>query len=100
MAWLIMAEDRAEAADLRVDKALMTRMWAWELSIKDRVLAAGSLRGDDGRVPQGSLMVLDVASRAEAEAIWASDPATQAGMRQAPVIRFWNPAILNRTELP
>ena len=100
MAWLIMAEDRADAGVLRADKALMARMWAWELSIKDKVLAAGSLRGDDGITPVGSLMVLDVGSRAEAEAIWATDPATLAGMRQAPVIRFWNPAILDRTELP
>jgi hypothetical protein len=100
MAWLIMAEDRAEAAGLRADAGLMARMWAWELSIKDKVLAAGSLRGDDGKVPVGSLMVLDVASRAEAEAIWATDPATLAGMRAAPVIRYWNPAILDRRELP
>jgi hypothetical protein len=100
MAWLIMAEDRAEAAVLRADKALMARMWAWELSIKDKVLAAGSLRSDDGKTPVGSLMVLDVGSRAEAEAIWAGDPANVAGMRYAPLIRYWNPAILNRLELP
>ena len=100
MAWLIMAEDCTGAADLRANKDLMARMWAWELSIKDRVLAAGSLRRDDGFTPVGSLMVLDVATRGEAEAIWAADPATLAGMRQAPMIRFWNPAILNRTELP
>ena len=98
MAWLIMAEDRPEAAGLRQDADLMARMWAWELSIKDRVLAAGSLRDDAGRVPQGSLMVLDVASRDEALAIWAEDPANRAGMRHPPVVRFWNPAILDRTE--
>lgn len=96
MAWLIIAEDRGEAAALRQDKALMARMWAWELSLQDRILAAGSLRTDDGGTPVGSLMVLDVATRAEAEAIWASDPATQAGMRQPAQIRYWNPAILNR----
>lgn len=98
MAWLIMAEDRAEAAALRQDGDLMARMWAWELSIKDRVLAAGSLRDDSGRVPVGSLMVLDVASREEALAIWAEDPANRAGMRHPPVVRFWNPAILDRHE--
>lgn len=76
----------------------MARMWAWELSIKDRVLAAGSLRDDSGRVPVGSMMVLDVASRDEALAIWAEDPANRAGMRHPPVVRFWNPAILDRHE--
>jgi hypothetical protein len=100
MAWLIMAEDRSDAGALRQDSALMARMWEWELEHRDRILAAGSLRADDGVTPVGSLMVLDVASRAVAEAIWASDPATQAGMRQPPVIRFWNPAILNREVTP
>lgn len=100
MAWLIIAEDQSGAAALRQDKALMARMWEWELSHRERILAAGSLRTDDGGTPVGSLMVLDVASRAEAEAIWATDPATIAGMRQPPVIRFWNPAILNREVRP
>ena len=100
MAWLIIAEDQSGAAALRQDKALMARMWEWELSHRERILAAGSLRTDDGGTPVGSLMLLDVASRAEAEAIWATDPATIAGMRQPPVIRFWNPAILNREVMP
>lgn len=100
MAWLIIAEDRSAAAALRQDKALMARMWEWELSLRDRILAAGSLRSDDGGTPVGSLMVLDVATRTEAEAIWASDPATRAGMRQPATIRYWNPAILNREVLP
>jgi len=99
MAWLIIAEDRATAAHLRHDKDLMTRMWAWELSIRDRVLASGSLRSDDGLVASGNLMVLDAASREEALAIWAADPATQAGLREPPVVRFWNPAILDRKEV-
>lgn len=96
MAWLILAEDADGAAALRRDAGLMARMWEWELSIKDRVLAAGSLRDDSGQHPQGSLMVLDVASREEALAIWAQDPANQAGMRRPPMVRFWNPAILDR----
>jgi uncharacterized protein len=98
MAWLIMAEDAPGAAALRQDKALMARMWAWEVSIKDSVLAAGSLRDDAGVTPVGSLMVLDVASREAALALWAEDPANLAGMRQPPMVRFWNPAILDRIE--
>jgi len=98
MAWLILAEDAEGAAVLRQDRDLMARMWQWELSIKDRVLAAGSLRDDSGQHPVGSLMVLDVAGKDEALAIWASDPANQAALRRPPVVRFWNPAILDRTE--
>lgn len=98
MAWLILAEDAEGAARLRQDADLMARMWDWELSIKDKVLAAGSLRDDSGQQPTGSLMVLDVASKEEALAIWASDPANRAGLRRPPVLRFWNPAILDRRE--
>ncbi len=39
----------------------MDAHWAYELSIKDRILAAGSLRTDDGATPIGSLLILNVA---------------------------------------
>jgi uncharacterized protein YciI len=95
MAWLILAEDGERGPELRADKALMAAMWAWELSIKDCVLAAGSLRSDDGRTPVGSLMILDVATKDEAMAIFATDPATVAGLRGKVTVRFWNRAILD-----
>ena len=61
-------------------------------------LASGSLRADDGVTRTGSLLVLDVATRAEAEAFFANDPATKAGLRGTTSIRYVNPAILNREE--
>ncbi|MBS0565614.1 MAG: hypothetical protein JSR87_14435 [Proteobacteria bacterium] len=96
MAWLVIAEDGPRGPELRADKALMAAMWAWELSIRDRVLAAGSLRSDDGLTPVGSLMILDVATRDDALALIAGDPATKAGLRGEVTVRFWNRAILNR----
>ena len=95
MPWLILAEDSENGPALRRDRALMARMWAWELSIKDRILAAGSLRGEDGQTPVGSLMILDVVTKDEALALFAADPATIAGMRGKTTIRFWNRAILD-----
>lgn len=95
MAWLVIAEDGPRGPGLRADKALMAAMWAWELSIRDRVLAAGSLRSDDGLTPVGSLMILDVATKDEALALVAEDPATKAGLRGKVTVRFWNRAILN-----
>ena len=95
MAWMIIADDAPKAAHLRQDKALMAAMWAWELSVKDRVLAAGSLRSDDGLTPVGSLMILDVATQQEALALFATDPATRAGLRGQMTVRWWNPAILD-----
>jgi hypothetical protein len=54
MAWLIIAEDQSGAAALRQDKALMARMWEWELSHRERILAAGSLRTDVCRHGDGA----------------------------------------------
>lgn len=95
MAWLVIAEDGPNGPRLRADRALMAAMWAWELSVKDRVLAAGSLRSDDGATPVGSLMILDVPTRDEALALVAEDPATKAGLRGEVTVRFWNRAILD-----
>lgn len=92
---MIVSEDSPEAADLRKDQSLMAAHWAYELSIRDRILAAGSLRSDDGKVPVGSLLILDVATRDEALALLAADPATKAGLRGKVTARYWNRAILD-----
>jgi uncharacterized protein YciI len=76
----------------------MAAHWAYELSIKDRILAAGSLRSDDGVTKTGSLLIVDVPSRAEALALIEGDPATKAGLRGRFTIRRWNAAILDRRE--
>jgi len=95
MPWLILAEDGETGPALRGDRALMAAMWAYELSIKDRILAAGSLRADDGVTPTGSLMIVDVPTRADALALYQADPATVAGLRARVIIRYWNRAILD-----
>lgn len=98
MAWMIISEDAPGAAALRADKALMAAHWAYELSIKDRILAAGSLRDDDGQVPKGSLLIVTAETREDAMALIAADPATKAGLRGKITIRYWNPAILGGVE--
>ena len=77
----------------------MNAHWQYELSIKDRIIAAGSLRTDDGVTKTGSVLILDVETRREAEALFQADPATQAGMRGETTIQLWNMAILNRMEV-
>ena len=99
MAWMIVSEDSEAGPALRADKAVMDAHWQYELSIKDKILAAGSLRSDDGVTPNGSLLILDVATREEAEALLEGDPATKAGLRGTITIRYWNPAILARDEV-
>jgi hypothetical protein len=93
MPWMITADDSAEGARLRADKDLMAAHWAYELSITDKILCAGSLRTDDGKTPIGSLLVLDVETRAEALALFNADPATKAGLRANVLVRRWNKAI-------
>lgn len=96
---MIVSEDSPDAARLRADRSLMDAHWQYELSIRDRILAAGSLRDDDGLTPTGSLLIVDVATRDEAMALIQADPATRAGLRGTITIRYWNPAILNRADL-
>lgn len=52
MPWLILSEDAPGAARLPADPALMAAHRDHERSIRHRVLAAGSLRSDDGLTPQ------------------------------------------------
>ena len=93
MPWMIVSEDSAQGPALRRDRALMDAHWAYEQSIKGKILCAGSLRSDDGITPIGSLLVLDVESREEAMALLNADPATAAGLRSNIVIKRWNKAI-------
>lgn len=94
MAWMIVSEDSPQGPALRADAALMAAHWDYEQSIAGQILAAGSLRSDDGITKTGSLLIVDVATRVEAEALIAADPATKAGLRGKVDIRYWNPAIL------
>jgi uncharacterized protein YciI len=97
MAWMIVSEDGPEGAALRADRALMDAHWAYEQSIRSRILCAGSLRSDDGATPIGGLLILDVETRAEAMALFNADPATRAGLRAKVVVKRWNKAIFAGT---
>ena len=97
MPWMIVSEDSADGPRLRADAALMAAHWDYELSIKDRILAAGSLRSDEGETKTGSLLIVNAASRAEAQALIDADPATRAGLRGKITIHRWNMAILDGT---
>jgi uncharacterized protein YciI len=93
MPWMIVSDDAPGGAAIRADRSVMDAHWAYELSIKHKILCAGSLRSDDGVTPIGSLLVLEVETRAEAMAIIDADPATRAGLRGQITIKRWNKAI-------
>jgi len=100
MAWLIVSNDNENGPKVRADQAVMDAHWQYELANRKVILTAGSLRTDDGRTKTGSVLLLDLPTRAEAEAFFANDPATKAGMRGKTEIRWLNVAILDRTEQP
>jgi uncharacterized protein YciI len=50
----------------------------------------GALMNDAGDSPGGSLVVLDVASIAEAKTIMAEDPYAKAGLFQSVTFKPWN----------
>ncbi|MGH6890701.1 MAG: YciI family protein [Dongiaceae bacterium] len=93
MPWMIVSDDAPDGPAVRSNKAVMDAHWAYELSIKGKILCAGSLRSDDGITPIGSLLVLDVDTRDEAMAIVNADPATRAGLRGRMIVKRWNRAI-------
>lgn len=54
-----------------------------------RVVAAGPTLSDDGSAMTGSVIILDCADRAEAEAFCAGDPYAKAGLFESVTIRPW-----------
>ena len=54
-----------------------------------RIVTAGPLLADDGQTPVGSLLIIECADKAEAEATAAGDPYAAAGLFDSVVIRPW-----------
>jgi uncharacterized protein len=100
MAWLIVSSDNEDGPRIRADCAVMDAHWDYELANRDVILCAGSLRTDDGQTKTGSVLLLDLPTREAAEAFFANDPASRAGMRGKTEIRWLNVAILDRAERP
>ena len=100
MAWLIISDDNEQGPRVRADQAIMDAHWAYELANRDVILCAGSLRTDDGQTKKGSMLLLNLPTRKDAEDFFANDPASQAGLRGKTVIRWLNVAILDRIEQP
>ena len=95
MAWLVIADDSDEGPAIRADGAAMARMWDYELANRDTIVAAGSLREDDRETKNGSLFILNLETRTEAEAFLAADPAMTDGLRGKITLRWLNLAILD-----
>lgn len=78
MPFLIDATDKPNSADLRA-KARPEHLEFLKASLP-KLLAAGAKLSDDGASAHGSAYIVDVETRAEAEAFINADPFTKAGL--------------------
>ena len=85
--YVIMAFDKPDSAQLRLD----TREAHIDYVLsRGSIITGGPFMSEDGETMIGSLIVLDVASQAEAEAFVAGDPYQKAGLFEKIEIRRWN----------
>jgi uncharacterized protein YciI len=78
MLYTFMLLDRPDSAGTRA--RVMAEHRAYLASTADRIAFAGPLLGDDGTTMVGSLLVIDFADRASAEAWQRDEPFTRAGV--------------------
>ena len=58
-------------------------------TMKDQVFAAGPTISDDGAQMTGSVIIMDFAGRAEAEAFTENDPYVKAGLFERIEVKAW-----------
>lgn len=93
MPYIIETFDRPGSLDIR--KAHRADHLAYLDRIKERLLACGAKLNDDGTDAGGGLYVVDVETRAEAEALIAADPFFQVDLFERVEIRRWRKAYLD-----
>lgn len=87
MAFVLECLDKTGALDIRL--ANRPAHLAYLEARLDTIIVAGPLLADDGKTPVGSLLILDLETRAEAEAFAAADPYAQAGLFERVSIRAY-----------
>lgn len=95
MPYLIETFDKPDSLDLR--QSTRPQHLAYLAEHVDRILVAGAKWSDDGSVALGSLIVLDVDTRASAEEFARNDPFAKAGLFAETRITNWRVAFLDRT---
>ena len=99
MPYVIETWDKPDSLDLR--KSTRDAHLAYLDAQVSRLLACGAKLKDDGSDAGGGLYIVDVESRAEAEAFIQADPFAQAGLFDRISITRWRKAYLDgRSHLP
>lgn len=91
MAFVLICNDKPDSLELR----LKTRPAhvAYIEGFMDKLILAGPLLDSDGETPKGSLILMNFATRAEAEAFSAGDPYHQVGLFSDVTIRPFKKAL-------
>jgi len=84
MLFALINTDRPASLDLRM--ATRPAHLEWLKNEAHKIVSGGALLDPAGQ-PAGSLIVIDVADRAAAEAFAAADPYTKAGLFEGTVVR-------------
>ncbi|RRH71057.1 YciI family protein [Falsigemmobacter faecalis] len=93
MPWMIETFDTAGGADLRLQ--LRPAHLDYLQANRSLLLACGAKLSDDGTAASGGLYLLNVESRAEAEAFIARDPFHEGGLFERVFITRWRKAFFD-----
>ena len=97
MLWTIHCLDRPNGVELR--KSTRPRHLDYLERSKGKIVFCGPLMTEDGQAMIGSLFILEVPGRADAEAFSKGDPYSEAGLFESVTIRrvrkhFFDPALV------
>ena len=92
MLFALICTDKPNSVDLRM--SVRPDHLTYLESLGGALKAAGPFTGDDGK-PTGSLVILEAADKAAAEAMAENDPYAKAGLFAAVEIRPWKWLIKN-----
>lgn len=84
----IRCNDKPNSMDLRI--ATREKHLAYLKGFADNLYLAGPTMADDGKTVTGSVIIIDVADKAAAEAFCAGDPYAQAGLFESVTVDAFN----------
>ncbi len=87
MPYAVITKDKPDSLELRL--SVRERHIAYLEANKHLLLAAGAQLDDDGTGALGSILIVDTDERAEAEALVAGDPFSEAGLFESVTVVRW-----------
>jgi uncharacterized protein YciI len=98
MLYILYNVDKPNSADLRVK--LRDEHFEYLHSHMDKLVLAGAMLAEDGKTRTGSVFIINVKSRAEAEAFSAAEPFRKGGLFQRTEINHMRKGQFNPAAAP